>query len=76
MLVVIEKVCGHVKPFVLHDGLLITYVRGKTDHRYRGGQLIWLMFHFEKATYSGGPYLMMAIEANLGSSYPQHEPLL
>jgi len=51
-----------------YDGLLITFVRGKTDHQYRGGQLIWLMGHFEKVTYSGGLYLVIAIEASLGSS--------
>jgi len=48
--------------------LLITFVRGKTDHQYRNGQLIWLMGHVEHTTYGGGPYLLMAIEASLGSS--------
>jgi len=56
------------KRLFFYDGLLIAFVRGKTDHQYRGGQLIRLMGHFEKATYSGGPYLIMAIEASLGSS--------
>jgi len=56
--------------------LLITFVRGKTDHQYRNGQLIWLMGRFENATYSGGPYFLMANEASLGSSYPHHERLL
>jgi len=54
---ILLKNCGRVKTLVL-DGLLITFVRGKTDHQYRGGQLLWLVGHFEKATYSGGPYLI------------------
>jgi len=29
---------------------------------------MWLMGHFEKATYNGGPYFLTAIEASLGSS--------
>jgi len=33
-----------------YEGLLITFVSGKTDHQYRGGQLIWLMCHIEMAT--------------------------
>jgi len=34
----------------------------------RGGQFILLGRHFEKAAYSGGPYLLMEIEASLGWS--------
>jgi len=31
----------------------------------RGGQLIWLGSHFEKATFGGGPYLFSEIETSL-----------
>jgi len=31
----------------------------------RGGQLFLLGGHFAKATFSGGPYLLMRVEANL-----------
>ena len=32
----------------------------------RDGQLIWLMGHFKKAALTGGPYLLVEIEASFG----------
>jgi len=42
---------------------------------FRGGQLILLRCHFEKAAYIGGPYLLMETEASLGWSYNQLEDI-
>ena len=33
---------------------------------FQGGQLIWLRGNFEKAAFSGGPYLLMEREASIG----------
>jgi len=33
-----------------------------------GEQCIWLRGHFDKAGFSGGPCLLMEIEASLGSN--------
>jgi len=33
---------------------------------FRGGQLIRLRGHFEKAMFGGGPYVLSEIEAGLG----------
>ena len=32
----------------------------------QGGQLFLLGGHFEKAAFSGGPYLLMGVEASIG----------
>ena len=42
------------------------FITAKISGYARGGRLIWLSGHFEKAAFSGGPYLLMEIEASLG----------
>ena len=54
---------------VLYDVIVLSqpcYDRFEKMAYIRGGQLIWLEGHLEKVAFSGGPYLLMEIDASFG----------
>jgi len=52
----------------LHNPCYSMFVVLTVYFLYQGGQLLWLGGHFEKAAFSRGPYLLIEIEASLGSN--------
>ena len=44
----------------------------RLNRLFRSGKLTCLRGHLGKASLSEGPYLLMEIEENMGSSYPHH----